>query len=179
MSFFDMLRSDPPPTPRSDPPPTPRAINKNALTWVDEKKIENLLVYMVKKAKPHQEGGGVFVGSIRHKIRELRLSGTIYKQLYSLGIDRSGRGKTAVWSIPESLYLKYSINEEPPAPKAVEEALETLDTDIRVGMTVRLKSGGPAMTVEGVENGKIRCVWFNEIENLYRNKFDSTVLKIY
>lgn len=38
--------------------------------------------------------------------------------------------------------------------------------EIVVGRTVRLKSGGPVMTVEGIETEKTelqaRCVWFDE-----------------
>lgn len=38
---------------------------------------------------------------------------------------------------------------------------------LEVGDTVRLKSGGPLMTVEttGYENGDVRCIWFNENED--------------
>jgi uncharacterized protein YodC (DUF2158 family) len=31
-----------------------------------------------------------------------------------------------------------------------------------VGDTVQLKSGGPAMTVVGLQNGKVQCMWFNK-----------------
>lgn len=33
---------------------------------------------------------------------------------------------------------------------------------LKTGDIVRLKSGGPAMTVDKVNNSKISCVWFNE-----------------
>ena len=33
---------------------------------------------------------------------------------------------------------------------------------LKTGDIVRLKSGGPAMTVDKVNNSKISCVWFKE-----------------
>ncbi len=33
--------------------------------------------------------------------------------------------------------------------------------DIRVGVTVQLKSGLPIMTVEGIYEGLVSCLWFD------------------
>lgn len=33
--------------------------------------------------------------------------------------------------------------------------------DFKIGDVVRLKSGGPAMTVDSVENHTLTCVWFS------------------
>lgn len=32
--------------------------------------------------------------------------------------------------------------------------------ELKVGSVVRLKSGGPRMTVEAVEDGEVHCEWF-------------------
>jgi uncharacterized protein YodC (DUF2158 family) len=46
--------------------------------------------------------------------------------------------------------------------------------------TVRLKSGGPVMTVGGEINGKLECHWFNNTSTEYTHKselFDPELLK--
>jgi uncharacterized protein YodC (DUF2158 family) len=37
--------------------------------------------------------------------------------------------------------------------------------DFKPGDTVKLKSGGKLMTIESIEDGFAKCVWFKEDEN--------------
>lgn len=52
------------------------------------------------------------------------------------------------------------------------------------GQTVRLKSGGPTMTIEdvgsieGIEQAAL-CVWFDDKKELKRANFDQALLKYY
>lgn len=46
---------------------------------------------------------------------------------------------------------------------------------IKLGSVVRLKSGGPAMTVEGIHKDAIQCVWFN-VKTLNRDTFNKDLL---
>jgi uncharacterized protein YodC (DUF2158 family) len=49
---------------------------------------------------------------------------------------------------------------------------------IKVGDVVSLKSGGPKMTVEGIKNKKIKCRWFDNInERGYCDVFVEQTLK--
>lgn len=48
----------------------------------------------------------------------------------------------------------------------------------KIGDCVRLKSGGPEMTVEAVENDRIRCVWFDSLDELNRRSFSAALLKL-
>lgn len=50
--------------------------------------------------------------------------------------------------------------------------------EFKVGDTVLLKSGGEVMTVEGVAEDLIGCVWFNG-EKVERSSFDPATLKPY
>ena len=34
--------------------------------------------------------------------------------------------------------------------------------NLKIGDTVQLKSGGPIMTVENIEDNFVRCVWFEK-----------------
>jgi len=45
-----------------------------------------------------------------------------------------------------------------------------------VGDTVMLKSGGEIVTVEGVEDSNIECVWFNG-KKVERSSFDPRTLQ--
>lgn len=45
-----------------------------------------------------------------------------------------------------------------------------------IGDTVMLKSGGEIMTVEGVKDGKVECVWFNG-KKVERSAFDPRTLQ--
>ena len=49
---------------------------------------------------------------------------------------------------------------------------------LKTGDIVRLKSGGPAMTVDKVNNSKISCVWFKE-EHLKNAIFRKDTLERY
>jgi uncharacterized protein YodC (DUF2158 family) len=50
--------------------------------------------------------------------------------------------------------------------------------DFQKGATVRLKSGGPKMTVEMKESdGKYRCVWFRKMDGTFESiKLDGDML---
>lgn len=41
------------------------------------------------------------------------------------------------------------------------------------GSVVRLKSGGPQMTVEHMNDGVVYCVWFNQDASVYTSVRDS------
>ncbi|MET0395118.1 MAG: DUF2158 domain-containing protein [Chitinophagaceae bacterium] len=45
------------------------------------------------------------------------------------------------------------------------------------GDVVKLNSGGPAMTVSRVDNGVVRCVWYNEAQSKFEDlRLAQTVL---
>lgn len=41
----------------------------------------------------------------------------------------------------------------------------------KVGDVVRLRGSGPAMTIEGVKESGVRCVWFDKGQALHRDVF--------
>lgn len=47
--------------------------------------------------------------------------------------------------------------------------------EFQVGDVVQLKSGGPRMTVEAVDEGLVDCVWF-EKQKAHRNAFNAALL---
>lgn len=49
--------------------------------------------------------------------------------------------------------------------------------DFKPGDTVRLKSGGPLMTVEQIINGLVRCSWFSEKNELKSQSFQPAALE--
>jgi uncharacterized protein YodC (DUF2158 family) len=52
-------------------------------------------------------------------------------------------------------------------------------TDFAPGDVVRLKSGGPAMTIDGIENGHCVCLWFgNDNMELQRRHIMPHVLSL-
>ncbi|MBF0169404.1 MAG: DUF2158 domain-containing protein [Alphaproteobacteria bacterium] len=53
-----------------------------------------------------------------------------------------------------------------------------MSTSFSVGDTVRLKSGGPVMTIEKMENDRIFCVWFDSKNELQRNGFHAPTLEL-
>jgi len=48
---------------------------------------------------------------------------------------------------------------------------------VKIGDTVRLKSGCPLMTVDGEVEDKLRCVWFDEKHIRYQHIFDPLTLQ--
>jgi uncharacterized protein YodC (DUF2158 family) len=47
---------------------------------------------------------------------------------------------------------------------------------LEVGDVVRLKSGGPPMTVEAIESEAVRVVWINDQQQVHRESFPSGAL---
>jgi len=45
------------------------------------------------------------------------------------------------------------------------------------GDVVHLKSGGPLMTVESVDDSGVNCTWFDEKKNLRNARFPQTTLE--
>ncbi len=48
---------------------------------------------------------------------------------------------------------------------------------LAVGEVVRLKSGGPSMTVEALREVQVRCGWFDKAGNLHRDLFDPATIE--
>lgn len=48
-------------------------------------------------------------------------------------------------------------------------------SDLSIGDVVQLKSGGPRMTVESVDDDWVDCVWF-EKNNAHRQSFGAALL---
>ncbi|OHV07799.1 DUF2158 domain-containing protein [Kushneria phosphatilytica] len=46
-----------------------------------------------------------------------------------------------------------------------------MDEQIAEGYMVKLKSGGPIMVVESVEQRDVSCVWFDKDQNLQHARF--------
>jgi uncharacterized protein YodC (DUF2158 family) len=49
--------------------------------------------------------------------------------------------------------------------------------DFNVGDVVRLKSGGPNMTVDGTAGSRYVCVWFDSSNVYYRQNFDQGAIE--
>ena len=50
---------------------------------------------------------------------------------------------------------------------------------MNIGTRVRLKSGGPLMTINEIENdGFVVCVWFDSAGNIQYAKFKTAVLLV-
>lgn len=49
--------------------------------------------------------------------------------------------------------------------------------ETRVGDVVRLKSGGPPMTVEGFDSGSVRVVWIDDRQQTHRETFPPEALQ--
>ena len=49
--------------------------------------------------------------------------------------------------------------------------------DFNVGEVVRLKSGGPSMTVDGDSGSRIICAWFDQDGSFHRYDFDQGALE--
>ena len=63
------------------------------------------------------------------------------------------------------------------APYLPERNLLDTESPFPVGTTVRLKSGGPLMTVDGFENGTAFCAWFQGDE-ISRARFSIQALLV-
>lgn len=49
--------------------------------------------------------------------------------------------------------------------------------DFQPGQLVSLKSGGPVMTVSGIENGMVACQWFGEGDEIQTGSFGLEMLE--
>lgn len=50
------------------------------------------------------------------------------------------------------------------------------EQDVRAGDVVRLRSGGPPMTVDAVEGGIARVVWIDDQQQTHRESFSREAL---
>ena len=50
--------------------------------------------------------------------------------------------------------------------------------EIAVGQLVSLKSGGPVMTVSGIENGSVTCQWFGDGDEIQTSSFGAELLDL-
>ena len=48
--------------------------------------------------------------------------------------------------------------------------------DFNIGDVVRLKSGGPSMTIDGTAGSRYVCVWFDSATVYHRQNFDQGAL---
>lgn len=51
-------------------------------------------------------------------------------------------------------------------------------SEFKIGDVVRLKSGGPAMTVGGLVDGLVRCIWFTDLRHVDQCSFDYEMLNL-
>jgi uncharacterized protein YodC (DUF2158 family) len=49
--------------------------------------------------------------------------------------------------------------------------------DFNCGDTVKLKSGGPNMTVDNASSSRITCVWFDEAKTYHMRTFDQGAIE--
>jgi uncharacterized protein YodC (DUF2158 family) len=49
--------------------------------------------------------------------------------------------------------------------------------EFKEGDVVRLKSGGPNMTVETVDDDEVRCAWFDDKNQIHRENFLLTSIR--
>lgn len=53
-----------------------------------------------------------------------------------------------------------------------------IEIEVKIGDVVQLKSGGPTMTIEDIEDsGKVRCKWFDRDQTLYTETFKLDMLE--
>ena len=69
--------------------------------------------------------------------------------------------KAAVRTSLRKLTGTADLEERNQTTRHVSPAKREQTMDIRVGVTVQLKSGLPIMTVEGIYEGLVSCLWFD------------------
>lgn len=52
------------------------------------------------------------------------------------------------------------------------------EQEYKIGDVVRLKSGGPAMTIIEVEGTSLTCLWFAEDKSILRAVLDKAVVNL-
>ena len=82
-----------------------------------QRRVEDILCEMVRRADPMPDGSGVFVGSPRYLMEgpESVSSGPLYHKLRDRGLSNVGRGRTARWIIPPEVMTEFQkCRENPP-----------------------------------------------------------------
>ena len=79
--------------------------------------------------------------------------------------------------------VQYSIMEEEAENPAKEQALfvnkmeKVIEIEVKIGDVVQLKSGGPTMTIEDIDDsGNVRCKWFDRDQTLHTESFKLDML---
>jgi uncharacterized protein YodC (DUF2158 family) len=53
-----------------------------------------------------------------------------------------------------------------------------MENKIKIGDVVRLKSGGPVMTVTAIDKNEVTCKWFNDANIIEISYFPEDALKL-
>jgi uncharacterized protein YodC (DUF2158 family) len=102
----------------------------------------------------------------------------------SSGYDPVGDPRTGRPSLPAEREQQKSFSpDETPGGNRSNDEIEVVETgeeeqEFSAGQLVSLKSGGPVMTVSGIENECVTCQWFGEGDEIRTGSFGPELLEL-